>query len=100
MGIGNWILGVALVYAIFYPLVVYAVYSPSVVESTVPIFGKIISSGIENVHIGEKVEVSVTRKYLFLTLPKYVGGVCIDLFNKLWMVAFFVSIFFIAYKVL
>jgi len=92
--------GFAILYAIFYPLVVYAIYSPSVVENSVPVFGKIITGGVENVHIGEKVEVSVTRKYLFLTLPKYIGSVCIDLFNKLWMVSFFGSIFFIAYKVL
>ena len=92
--------GFAILYTIFYPLVVYAIYSPSVVENSVPVFGKIITGGVENVHIGEKVEVSVTRKYLFLTLPKYIGNVCIDLFNKLWMVSFFGSIFFIAYKVL
>ena len=92
--------GFAILYAIFYPLVVYAIYSPSVVENSVPVFGKIITGGMEKIHIGEKVEVSVTRKYLFLTLPKYIGSVCIDLFNKLWMVSFFGSIFFIAYKVL
>ena len=100
MSISNWILGISLVYTIFYPLVAYALYSPNVVENSIPVFGKIITSGVENVHIGEKVEVSVTRKYLFLTLPKYIGSVCIDLFNKLWMVSFFGSIFFIAYKVL
>jgi len=98
MSIGNWVLGIALAYTIFYPLIVYALYSPSVVENSVPVFGKIITGGMEKIHIGEKVEVSVTRKYLFLTLPKYIGSVCIDLFNKLWMVLFIMSVFLIVYK--
>jgi len=98
MSIGNWVLGIALVYTVFYPLIVYAIYSPSVVENSVPVFGKIITGGMEKIHIGEKVEVSVTRKYLFLTLPKYIGSVCIDLFNKLWMVLFIMSVFLIVYK--
>ena len=96
----NWIFGIAIAYTVLYPLVIYTVYSPNAVEKSVPVLGEIFSSGMENVHIGEKVEVSVTRKYLFLTLPKYIGSVCIDLFNKLWMVSFFGSIFFITYKIL
>jgi len=100
MDLKNIVFGFAILYTIFYPLVVYSIVSPNVVEQNIPIFGKMINTGIEHISIGDKVEVSVTRKYLFLTLPKYIGELCIDLFNKLWMVMFFVSIFFIVYKVL
>ena len=80
------VLVLVVAYALFYPIFITIKTSPTVTKYSTSKIG-----GAENIQIGETVEVQVTRKYLFLTLPKYVGSVNVDIFNKLWCFSLFLA---------
>jgi len=84
---------VFLSYSFLYPGIIWTLETENVTPST---SGK--GSGADlNIGVSDSVSFSVTHDYLWLTLPVYVNGMEVRLFNKLWMFSVVMSVLLLIY---